>query len=132
MSNDFLSSTNLCGQSILRVVSRGNAIVAELLRLGNHIPFVFFLEDPRSKKYGDILFDFKYLKNQDAFENKITSSSVCTRFSTNIQQTFEVGFAHNILTRIGCVSEPRWKAITRRSIVHVRSYVDPTRLENTR
>jgi WASH complex subunit strumpellin len=75
MSNDFLADTNLCGQTILRLVSRGNAIVAELLRLSNHIPFVFFLEDPRSKKYTEILFDFKFLKNQDACENKITSSA---------------------------------------------------------
>jgi WASH complex subunit strumpellin len=75
---DFLSETNHCGQTLLRLVSRGNAIIAELLRLSNHIPNVFYLEENNklSLKYADILFDFKYLKQADAFENKIESSAV--------------------------------------------------------
>ncbi|EFC38863.1 predicted protein [Naegleria gruberi] len=69
---NFLSETNHCGQTLLQLVAHGNAIIAELLRLSNYIPPVFFLED---KKYQYIIFDFKYLKNQDAFDNRITSSA---------------------------------------------------------
>jgi WASH complex subunit strumpellin len=38
---EFLAEDNPCGQSILRLVSRGNAIIAELLRLKDYIPPVF-------------------------------------------------------------------------------------------
>jgi len=38
---EFLADNNLCGQTILRLVSRGNAIIAELLRLKDFIPTVF-------------------------------------------------------------------------------------------
>ncbi|KAL0488232.1 WASH complex subunit strumpellin [Acrasis kona] len=77
MSNEFLSDTNLCGQTILRIVSRGNAIVAELLRMSNNIPPVFIQDATVGQKtrYSEVLFDFKYLKQQDFLENKITSSS---------------------------------------------------------
>nr|CAD7394522.1 unnamed protein product [Timema cristinae] len=38
---EFLADNNPCGQNILRLVSRGNAIIAELLRLKDYIPPVF-------------------------------------------------------------------------------------------
>lgn len=38
---DFLAENNICGQVILNLVSRGNAIVAELLRLKDYIPKVY-------------------------------------------------------------------------------------------
>lgn len=40
---DFLSNNNVCGQNILRLVSRGNAIIAELMRLKEYVPPVFRL-----------------------------------------------------------------------------------------
>ncbi|OXB82938.1 UNVERIFIED_CONTAM: hypothetical protein H355_009848 [Colinus virginianus] len=42
---DFLAENNLCGQAVLRIVSCGNAIIAELLRLSEFIPGVFRLKD---------------------------------------------------------------------------------------
>ena len=90
---EFLAETNVAGQTILRLVSRGwesqillvenklssgNAIIAELLRLSDNIPDVFRLADKETqKKYGDILFDFRYQKNAEYFENKIENSAVC-------------------------------------------------------
>lgn len=72
---DFLAE--VAGQTLLRLVSRGNAIIAELLRLSEHIPSVFRLEDKASqKKYGDILFDFRYVQNPDFYEGKIEESAV--------------------------------------------------------
>lgn len=38
---EFLAENNECGQTILRLVSRGNAIIAELLRLKDYIPQVY-------------------------------------------------------------------------------------------
>lgn len=38
---DFTSEDNLAGQTLLRLVSRGSSIIAELLRLSDHVPQVF-------------------------------------------------------------------------------------------
>ncbi|XP_031552063.1 WASH complex subunit 5-like [Actinia tenebrosa] len=71
---DFLAENNACGQTILKLVSRGNAIIAELLRLSDFIPPVFKLETREEKeKYGEILSDFSYFKGPDYYENKINS-----------------------------------------------------------
>lgn len=65
---DFLAENNLCGQAVLRIVSRGNAIIAELLRLSDFIPTVFRLKDKSDQqKYGDIICDFSYFKVQYEF-----------------------------------------------------------------
>ncbi|KAK0052092.1 WASH complex subunit strumpellin [Biomphalaria pfeifferi] len=71
---DFLAENNQCGQNILRLVSRGNAIIAELLRLADFIPPVFYLETQADKtKYGDILADFSYFNSTELFDSKIES-----------------------------------------------------------
>ena len=38
---DFLDPSNDCGQALLKLTANGSAILAELLRLSNHIPEVF-------------------------------------------------------------------------------------------
>ncbi|XP_012862013.1 WASH complex subunit 5 [Echinops telfairi] len=69
---DFLAENNLCGQAILRIVSCGNAIIAELLRLSEFIPAVFRLKDRADQqKYGDIIFDFSYFKGPEFWESKL-------------------------------------------------------------
>uniref|UniRef100_A0A8C2PJP0 WASH complex subunit 5 n=1 Tax=Capra hircus TaxID=9925 RepID=A0A8C2PJP0_CAPHI len=71
---DFLAENNLCGQAILRIVSCGNAIIAELLRLSEFIPAVFRLKDRADQqKYGDIIFDFSYFKGPELCESKLES-----------------------------------------------------------
>ncbi|KAL3869501.1 hypothetical protein ACJMK2_042174 [Sinanodonta woodiana] len=73
---DFLAENNQCGQNILRLVSRGNAILAELLRLSDFIPPVFRLENSQDKaKYGEIISDFSYFKNAEYFDNKIDTKT---------------------------------------------------------
>lgn len=37
----FLAEDNLCAQNLLKLVSHGNAILAEVLRLKDHIPTVY-------------------------------------------------------------------------------------------
>ncbi len=75
--SDFLAENNACGQSLLKLVSRGNAIVAELLRLSDFVPPIFKLESKEDKeKYGDILVDFSYFRSTDLVEHKINSRQV--------------------------------------------------------
>jgi len=72
---EFLAENNPCGQSILRLVSRGNAIIAELLRLKDYIPPVFRLETKQDQqKYGEIISDFSYFKMSDEFDHKIDNN----------------------------------------------------------
>jgi len=85
---DFLAENNLCGQTILRLVSRGNAIIAELLRLSDFIPPVFrdSSSRPEHAKYAELLSDFSYFSNWEYFENNIISKpvSVCFLFDIAI------------------------------------------------
>lgn len=41
MMAEFLMLGNACGQNLLRLVARGNAIIAELMRLKDYIPPVY-------------------------------------------------------------------------------------------
>ncbi len=71
---DFVAKDSPCGQSLLQLVSRGNAIIAELLRLADFIPSAF------SRPEGlhvELLIDFSYFNISDAFEAKIEGNMVC-------------------------------------------------------
>ena len=77
MALDFLSEQNTCGQTLLKLVSRGNAIIAELLRLSAFIPPVFRLESrEEQEKYKFILPDFQYFRGPEYYESKIDASPV--------------------------------------------------------
>lgn len=75
MASDFLSEINNCGQTILRLVSRGNAIIAELLRLSEFIPVEFNPSPDTSKEERDrlelLLPDFSYFHKPDLCEARI-------------------------------------------------------------
>ena len=74
---DFLHQKNIAGQTLLRIVSRGNSIVAELLRLSGYVPSVFrYPQLPQNKQYADLLSDFKYFNTSDYFESKIENNPV--------------------------------------------------------
>ena len=62
-------TVDLAASAFLRLSSRGEALVAELLRLSDHIP------RPEQKAYGDVLLDFRYLKTPELFEHRIESSA---------------------------------------------------------
>lgn len=72
---DFLNENNPAGQAILKLVSRGNAIIAELLRLSKNVPEVFRETSSTFAKYSPILIDFHYLTSSEFFDNKIDSNS---------------------------------------------------------
>ena len=47
---DFLNEDDVCGQQLLRLVSRGNSILAELYRLSDHVPrfeMLFVINAPK-------------------------------------------------------------------------------------
>jgi len=71
-SLDFLSPDNLCGASLIRIVSRGSAIIAELLRLSDNIPDALQpidrMKDTEQKKYASVLFDFHYLRDPEEYD----------------------------------------------------------------
>lgn len=73
---DFLDDNSICGQTLLGLVSRGNAIIAELLRLAEFVPPVFKLESKHDQqKYGEIVADFSYFKIAEYFDKKIETNS---------------------------------------------------------
>lgn len=63
-----------CGQNALQLAARGSAIIAELLRLSEHIPTVF-KHPEASPQYAKIICDFRYFQFQDKFEKDITDSA---------------------------------------------------------
>ncbi|CAH1180444.1 unnamed protein product [Phaedon cochleariae] len=75
--SDFLAENNICGQTILNLVSRGNAIIAELLRLKDYVPKVYRLETKQDiQKYSDIILDFSFVKISESHEQKIENNEV--------------------------------------------------------
>jgi len=66
---DLLAEPNGAGQLLLKLVSRGNAILAELLRLSDRIPQAYWPEN--SHEYELLLFDFSYLDNEELYEKRI-------------------------------------------------------------
>lgn len=87
---DFLHPDNMAGQHLLVLTARGSAIIAELLRLSDHIPSVFrgSPENPGEReKYMNILFDFRYLKNSDAIDEKIDSDAETVDLDEEFKET---------------------------------------------
>ena len=63
---DFLAENNLCDETLLKLVRRGNAIIAELLLLSDFIVLEFRLDNKRDQlKYGDILADFSCFRGPE-------------------------------------------------------------------
>ena len=76
-SVDFLAETNACGQTVLKLVSRGNAILAELLRLSDFIPPVFHMATKEERElYHYILPDFSYFAKQDYYDMAVNNNPV--------------------------------------------------------
>lgn len=67
---DFLIES-ICAKDFLKLLAQGSGIIAELLRLSNNIPKIFLGFDNESSIYKELLFEFEYLKNSDAYEEKI-------------------------------------------------------------
>lgn len=105
---DFLSPDNFCGQNLLRITSRGSAIIAELLRLSGNVPEVFLgvdrIKDPEQRKYAPVLFDFHFLRDADEFERKINEDQNLIDLDQEFQENHE-----EILERFYKLFESIWK-----------------------
>lgn len=88
--SDFLHSDNQCGQNLLRITSRGSAIIAELLRLSSVLPEAFLpaerIRDPEQKKYLAVIFDFQYLRDPEEFEKKIYENTELSDLDMEFQE----------------------------------------------
>lgn len=82
MPLDLLAENNSCGRALLTLVSKGNAIIAELLRLSEFVPSAYRLESRSDlSKYAELIPDFSYFKVSDTFEQRIESNPVLVYLS---------------------------------------------------
>ncbi|CAG0896952.1 unnamed protein product [Darwinula stevensoni] len=73
---DFLADNNLCGQELLGLVSRGNAIIAELQRLSDNIPSVFKANSKAdTSRYAKLMVDFSYFQTLEVFNKEIEENA---------------------------------------------------------
>lgn len=106
--SDFLTSNNICAQNLLRLVSRGNAIIAELMRLKDYVPPVFSLDSkPIVQKYGSIIIDFIYFKSVSTYEQKIESDPILQETDEELRNNFS-----DIISRFYLAFESVHKYIT--------------------
>ncbi|XP_012235159.1 WASH complex subunit 5 [Linepithema humile] len=105
---DFLATNNVCGQNVLRLVSRGNAIIAELMRLKDYVPPVFSLDTKQLiQKYGSIIIDFAYFKAASIYEQKIENDETLQETDEELRNNFS-----DILTRFYLAFESIHKYVT--------------------
>jgi WASH complex subunit strumpellin len=86
---DFLAENNSCGQTLLRMVAKGNATIAELLRLKDVVPTVYSRVQSRADraKYGDLIqTDFTYFKTAEQFENRVEQSDLLQQLDEELKQ----------------------------------------------
>ncbi|XP_042234662.1 WASH complex subunit 5-like isoform X2 [Homarus americanus] len=105
---DLLAENNVCGQALLRLVARANAIIAELMRLSDFVPPLFRLETKtEQQKYGDVVIDFTYFKAPDGFNKRIEDSPVLADIDDEIRESHS-----SILDRIYAVFESIHRYVT--------------------
>ncbi|XP_076661736.1 WASH complex subunit strump [Halictus rubicundus] len=112
---DFLATNNICGQNLLRLVSRGNAIIAELMRLKDYVPPVFSLDSKQIiQKYGSIIIDFAYFKSANVYEQKIETDPVLQETDEDLRNNYS-----DIISRFYLAFESIHKYVT-----DLNTYVD--------
>ncbi|XP_059474367.1 WASH complex subunit 5 isoform X2 [Neocloeon triangulifer] len=87
---EFLSGNNPCERFVLNLVSRGNYIIAELLRIKETIP-AEFKTVPRKKQsqsFSDVIFDFSYFKNSDDIEKKIENNARLQELDAQLREKY--------------------------------------------
>ena len=75
MASDFLVENNTCGQYLLSLVAKGNAILAEIQRLADFVPEVFRQGASEALRYRDLLQDFTYFSTSELFDSRIEASA---------------------------------------------------------
>lgn len=91
---DVLAEDNLCGGTLLRIVSRGSSIIAELFRLSSNVPPPFLASASSGAGAGEgagfegLMFDFDYWKRPEEYESKVNSTESLASAEDAFQQTF--------------------------------------------
>ncbi|CAD7002477.1 unnamed protein product [Ceratitis capitata] len=86
---EFLAENNACGQNLLHIVSVGNAIIAETLRLKDYIPDIYRLESKADiQKYSEIILDFSFLKIAEAQEQKIEENPELQDLDDEVRENY--------------------------------------------
>ena len=84
----FIDGNNLCGQTLLRLSSRGSSLIAELFRLSNNIPSVYVEQNSKNPSLEQqLLFNFNYLKRPEYYERKINASEALQIADDEMQDT---------------------------------------------
>jgi WASH complex subunit strumpellin len=84
----FIDGNNLCGQTLLRLSSRGSSLIAELFRLSNNIPSVYAEQNSKNPSLEQqLLFNFNYLKRPEYYERKINASEALQIADDEMQDT---------------------------------------------
>lgn len=105
---EFLSEDNICGQHLLKLVARGSAVIAELLRLSCNIPDIFdtdsMSKDPTRRKHIEILFNYQYLHDPEEHENNLSKNADLINLDLEVQENHS-----EILDRCYKLFESIWK-----------------------
>ena len=103
----FMSKDNICSQNLLKITSRGSAILAELLRLSSNVPDVFTaddsIKDPRGQKKSEISFNFHHLRDPEEYEKNGSNSDLL-----ELDQEFQESHSA-ILVRFYMLFESIWR-----------------------
>ena len=105
---EFLSEDNICGQHLLKLVARGSAVIAELLRLSSNIPDIFdsdsMSKEPMKRKHIEILFNYQYLHDPEEHENNLSKNADLLNLDLEVQENHS-----EILDRCYKLFESIWK-----------------------
>lgn len=86
---DFFKSKSkdpYCIEILLNLVSKGSAILAEILRMKDYIPEVYYIDE--TKRYQHIIFDFSYFNKIDYYEDKIKCSSQLRNIDEEFRESY--------------------------------------------
>ncbi|KAL3702168.1 hypothetical protein R1sor_020190 [Riccia sorocarpa] len=75
------------GAIVLRFVSRAQALIAELLRLSDHVPPVFH-PSPDSR-FAAVIFDLRYLKSPELIEERLEASPDLLALDEEFRETYQ-------------------------------------------
>lgn len=101
----------VCGQTVLRLCSRGSAIIAEMSRLAEHVPAAFLGPDlcpaaamAEARRYGPVLFDLSYLVEPQLYDGRVSGNIELSDIDDECQETHE-----SIVARFYTLFESIWK-----------------------
>ncbi|KAG6548557.1 hypothetical protein Mapa_010045 [Marchantia paleacea] len=75
------------GAVLLRIVSRAQALLAELLRLSDRVPRVF--HPTSDSRFAPVIYGFRYLKSPELFEERIEANADLLALDDEFRETYQ-------------------------------------------